>query len=111
MRIFGTFFIGWLPTEEQKHQSLLKLLRKIMSTQTEIAAQLVAAAQTIASLTAQITKVGTETDKLLAKIVELENNLPDNVSPQLEAAVDALKLQIQSLQTAAQSTDDKVPDA
>lgn len=111
MLIFGRFYIGWLSTGERKHQSLLKMLRKIMSTQTEIAAQLVTATNTIASLVAQITKIGTETDKLLTKITELENNLPDNASPELEAAVEALKLQLGSLQTATQSTDDKVPDA
>lgn len=57
------------------------------------------------SLTEQVTKIGVETAATLQKVADLEAALAnaDNVSPEVQAAFDALKAQVQK-------TDDLVPD-
>lgn len=70
-----------------------------MATQNELAQQLT-------DLASQISKIGTETSATLQKVADLEAALSnqDNVSPELQAAFDALKQQVQKV-------DDLVPDA
>lgn len=124
--LFGWIHIGSLPNEQQRHQALLKLIRKIMATEAEIIAQLneaneqLKAANTkIENTTVILVKVGTETDALKARITALEEQIAKgNVSPELVAAFEALKATataqsdaITSLQSAATTVDDKVPDA
>lgn len=70
-----------------------------MATQVELAAGL-------AQVTAQLVKIGTETATLLQKVADLESALGNAgaVTPELQAAFDALKAQVQVV-------DDLVPDA
>lgn len=60
----------------------------------------------INSLTAQVAKIGTETDTLLQKVTDLQTVIDsmNNPPPELTAAFDALKAQVQVV-------DDKVADA
>ncbi len=75
-----------------------RILEKIMATQTELVAQLTA-------VNDQLKKIGTETAGLLAKIDELKAVIAaGTVSPELQAAVDALTAQ-------AKVVDDLVADA
>lgn len=73
-------------------------LDKIMAEQSELAAQL-------QEVTAQVAKISTETAATLQKVTDLEAALDaaDDVSPEVQAAFDALKSQVQQL-------DDQVPD-
>ena len=73
---------------------------KTMATQEQLVADLTA-------LTAQVTKIGTETSTLLTKVADLEAALSASgaaVTPEVEAALAALKSQVQVV-------DDLVPDA
>jgi len=83
----------------RKVRKIGKSLETIMATQQELTAQITAA-------TEKLTKIGTETGTLLTKIEELKTALANagNVSPELQAAVDALAAQ-------AAVVDDLVPDA
>ena len=79
--------------------ALNEIKELIMATQTELAAD-------IANVTAQVAKIGTETAALLQKVTDLQTIIDSQggVSPELQAAVDALKAQITVV-------DDLVPDA
>ena len=93
---WGFRFAHSLATKED----LKNIERKIMATQEEVTAALVAAKQ-------QVDKIGTETRTLLTRITELLAqiaNQGDSVTPELQAAVDDLKAQLQVV-------DDLVPDA
>jgi hypothetical protein len=83
-----------------KHD-LKELEKKIMATQAELTTQL-------AATTAKVTKIGTETRTLLDKITALQtaiDNMPaGTVTPELQAAADALDAQVTVV-------DDLVPDA
>lgn len=70
----------------------------LMATQAELAQQLT-------DLGTQVQKIGTETQGLIAKIAVLEAAILANpVTAELQAAFDAVKLQVQAV-------DDAVPDA
>lgn len=72
-------------------------LDKIMATEAELAAQL-------QDNTAQIQKIGTETRSLLDKVQQLLDQIASaQVSPELQAAADGVKAQLQVV-------DDLVPD-
>jgi translation initiation factor IF-2 len=80
--------------------SLNEIKELIMSTQAEITDLLNAA-------TAQMQKVAVESAATLQKVADLEAviaSMGTNVSPELQAAVDALRVQVQLV-------DDLVPDA
>lgn len=79
--------------------SIHQKLEKIMSTQTEFAAQ-------VQAISTQVAKIGEESKITLQKVIDLEAALAnqDNVSPELQAAVDELKQQVQVV-------DDLVADA
>ena len=79
--------------------SLNEIKELIMATQAELAAD-------IATVTAQVTKIGTETTTLLQKVADLQVIIDSQggVSTELQAAVDALKAQITVV-------DNLVPDA
>jgi septal ring factor EnvC (AmiA/AmiB activator) len=78
---------------------LAKVERNIMATQAEVTAQLTATQ-------AQVAKIGVETRTLLEKITELQAAIDNqnNVSPELQAAADALAAQVKVV-------DDLVPDS
>jgi hypothetical protein len=77
---------------------LINTKELIMATQAEIAAGLTAAS-------AALTKIGQETTTTLDKVRALEEQINNgNVSPELQAAFDDLKAQVQRV-------DDMVPDA
>ena len=69
---------------------LFRLLEKIMTTQAELAA-------TLATVSTQVAKIGTETQGLIDKVAALEAALASagEVSAEVQAAVDALKAQVQ----------------
>lgn len=78
---------------------IIRKLEKIMATQAELA-------QTLADVSAQVAKIGTETSATLQKVADLEAALASagEVSAEVQAAVDALKAQVQVV-------DDLVADA
>jgi len=80
--------------------SLNEIKELIMSTQAEVTELLNAA-------TTQLQKIGTESAATLQKVLDLEAviaSMGTNVTPELQAAVDALRAQVQLV-------DDLVPDA
>jgi predicted transcriptional regulator len=76
-----------------------KRLEKVLMNQAELAAQLT-------EIGAQIAKIGEESAATLLKVTELEEALENagDVTPEVQAAFDALKAQVQVV-------DDLVPDA
>lgn len=76
-----------------------RMLEKLMTTQAELA-------QTLADVSSQVAKIGTETQATLDKVAALEAALAaaGSVSAEVQAAVDALKAQVQVV-------DDLVADA
>lgn len=62
--------------------------------------------QGLTDLKEQVSKIGVESSKTLEKVAELQAVIDGmgNVSPELQAAFDALKAQVQV-------TDDLIPDA
>lgn len=86
-----------LQEDNDRFTLLNSKLEKIMATQAELITQ-------INNINQQLTKVGQETSTLLTKIDELKQVIAAGpVSPELQAAVDALAHQ-------AQVIDDLVPD-
>lgn len=85
----------WLSLELEK---INVKLTKIMAKQSEMATEMVA-------LTAQVKKIGEESTKTLAVVDELQKVIDglDNVTPELQAAFDALKVQVTAV-------DDLIPD-
>lgn len=77
---------------------LIKKVDIIMATQAEMVASL-------AQVKVQVTKIGTETGTLIQKVSDLEAVIASGglATPELTAAVDALKAQVQVV-------DDLVPD-
>ncbi len=84
---------------DRKLNTLIWQGRKLMATQAELAEQ-------VKKIGDSITKIGTETTTLLAKIDELNAIITNGpaVTPELQAAVDAVAAQ-------AKVVDDLVPDA
>lgn len=101
MRNFRPLFSLLPATRRQLLELKLILINAqelIMATQAEIAAGLTAAS-------AALTKIGQETSTTLDKVRALEEEINNgNVSPELQAAFDDLKVQVQRV-------DDMVPDA
>jgi septal ring factor EnvC (AmiA/AmiB activator) len=98
-----TMGIIYMTLRRSKHEnSVLSLIHenqlKIMATQAELAAQLT-------TLGTQVQKIGQETSTLVQKVADLEEalNNQDDVSPELQAAFDGLKSQVQVV-------DDQVAD-
>lgn len=83
----------------KNHNSTNLKLNKIMSKQSDLAADM-------ATITAQVAKIGQESTATLQKVADLEAALAnqDNVSPELQTAFDALKAQVTVV-------DDLIPDA
>lgn len=117
----GRLHLGRLPDAQQRHNRLLRELKRIMSTQAEIVAELKSANdklkasnERLSSINATVLKIGTETDRLKEQI----DNLPlEGAPPELAAAVDELKATseaqsalIDTLQTSATAGDEKVAD-
>lgn len=110
--LFGRIHLGRLPDEQQRHQALLKLLRKIMATAEELIADINAVKDKLTAANTKLTKIGTETDGLLAKIKELEDAIAaGNVPQSVVDAFNSVKEQAGTIETALQAQDDKVPDA
>lgn len=88
----------------------IKLLKQIMATQNEIAEQLLEVKATLAAVGVEVDKVSSETSTLQAKIVELEKVITDGaVSPELQAAFDAVKEQAGVVAAKVKAADDQVP--
>ena len=94
--VLSTFMLMKLGT---KLNQVIERLKSMAQTQTELAAQLKAS-------TDQVAKIGGETRTLLTKVQELLDQLATQtgVTPELQAAADDLKAQLQIV-------DDLVPDA
>lgn len=94
-------------------QDLKKLMRKIMANQAEIVAQLKGANQKLAATTTQLVKVGTETDSLQQKIVELQAIIDagGTIGQDLIDAANEVSASADAVSAAAKGVDDKVPDA
>lgn len=94
-------FFRWLAGTDRVLTALNHLSRKvdrIMATQAQIAAELT-------TLKDQLVKVGNETTTLIQKVADLEAAIANGpVTPELQAAFDAVKAQVQAV-------DDLVPDA
>lgn len=88
----------WFHDDPATHLILTKL-EKMMATQAELAASL-------AAVSAQVSKIGTESSATLQKVADLEAALAaaGNTTPEVDAALAALKAQVQVV-------DDLVPDA
>lgn len=85
-------------TELSKINELNNQLKTIMSTQSEMAAEM-------ATITAQVAKIGEESKATLQKVADLEAALGNQtgVTPALQSAFDALKAQVTVV-------DDLIPD-
>ena len=82
----------------RKLAKLTKAVENLQMTQQEMAAKLT-------TVSDQLTKIGTETTKLLADVADLKTQLTNGpVTPELQAAFDKVAAQ-------AQTVDDLVPDA
>lgn len=83
-----------------------------MATQKEIAEQLTAVKDQLTAVGVEVDKVAGETDTLLAKIKELQEIIDaGSVTPELQAAFDAVKAQAGVVADKVKAADDKVPDA
>ena len=97
--IFYILGIGGLLCILNKANQINRKINKMAESQIQLADDL-------NKLSDQIKKIGTETSATLQKVSDLEAALASagNVTPEVQAALDALKVQ-------AQATDDLVPDA
>lgn len=88
------------------HKSQLSKLNELDNQLKEIMAKQSDLAQEMATITAQVAKIGEESKATLQKVADLEAALAsqDNVTPELQAAFDALKSQVTVV-------DDLIPDA
>jgi hypothetical protein len=88
----------WVHDDPATHLILTKL-ETLMASQAELAASL-------ATVSAQVAKIGTETSSLVARVTDLEAALAaaGNTTPEVDAALEALKAQVQVV-------DDLVADA
>ena len=90
------------PCSSKTLKRILSRLENLMATQSELATQM-------ATVTAVVQKVGTESAATLALVTALQKQIANllanggNVTPELQAAVDALAAQIKVV-------DDLVPD-
>ena len=102
--MFDTF-LKFLFRGSIRHRALLASLHRIESNQNIIMASQTEAAAQIRALTAQIQKISAESSTTLQKVTDLQAVIDagTGVSPELQAAVDELKAQIQVV-------DDLVPD-
>jgi hypothetical protein len=84
-----------------------------MATQQELAEQLGAVTSQLTEIGTGVDKVSTETATLLVKVAELEALLAAGntvtVSPELQAAFDAVKAQADVVATKVKAVDDQVP--
>jgi chromosome segregation ATPase len=108
----GWIHLGRLPTDQQRHQSLLNELKQIMKTAQELAAEIDALTVRAQQDTARLQKIGAETEKLLKTIQDLKDVIANNtgVPPEVEAAFARLNEQYGALATVIAADDDKVPD-
>ena len=83
-----------------------------MATTEEMIADINSVKEKLTAASAKLTKIGTETDSLQAKIKELEDAIAaGNVPQSVVDAFNGVKEQAGLLETALQAQDDKVPDA
>jgi methylaspartate ammonia-lyase len=87
----------------------LKLLKQFILNQEQIMATQAELAQSLTDLTTQVNKIGDESKATLQKVTDLETALANSasagqvVSPEVQAAFDALKASVQAV-------DDLVPN-
>jgi uncharacterized protein YoxC len=88
-----------IPASKRDVRELQRKVEMQMTTQAELV-------ETVAAVQEQVAKIGTETSGLIDKVAELEAIIEaeGNASPELVAAVEALKAQVQVV-------DDLVADA
>jgi uncharacterized phage infection (PIP) family protein YhgE len=87
-------------------------MRIIMANQAELAKQLTDATTAVGKIGDGVTKIGTETKTLIQKVADLTAALANqqNVTPELQAAADALTAQVTVVDDTVKATDDLVPD-
>jgi hypothetical protein len=90
--------------EDDRFSEILGTLESIMADQ----AKLADVPAILDDISNEVTKIGTETDGLLAKIAELLANPPTD--PQQAALVQAIFDKANAIKTSLQAVDDKVPD-
>lgn len=116
--LLGVIYIaiyGWFKPQPQtkcKPKDLKKLIHKLMATQEELVVQLQGIKQNLVDIGTAVEKVGSETDKNLLLIKDLQDALNNqaNASQELVDAVAAVSNQSIVLKTGVQIVDDKVPD-
>lgn len=113
--LFLILLIVLLTYRELRKQNIgFTHLRKIMADSQQVIAQALNDANAkIVTLTAQVGKIGTETAGLQSTVAALQAQIANGqeVSPELQAASDAVTASLTSLSNAVQGVDDEVPDA
>lgn len=102
-------------SEEQTallHQILAKETR-IMATQAELLASLTDLNSTVQGIGAGVDKVGTETQTLVQKVADLEAAIANagGTTPEVDAALAAVKESADAVASKVKAVDDLVPDA
>lgn len=107
-RFIHALFAPWLfpsATLAADLRSLSRKVDRIMATQAEMAAQITALKDQVAKVGTEIAGVQTAVTTLQTRVAELEAIIAAaTVTPELQAAFDALKAQVQTV-------DDAIPDA
>ena len=110
MKNFWRSLWGWLATKEE----LRAVEKRLVMNDKELAAGIKAQTDIIAIATAQVAKVGAETDDLKQRVADLEaaiENHQEEVAPEVADAFEALKAQTTAVSIAINAVDLKVPDA
>jgi len=91
-------------------QLLNKKINTIMINQKAAADALNAVSDKLDNVTTGVTKIGGETTALLAEVDELKQAAGDNVSPELQAAIEKVSTRADSLAARVKEVDDLVAD-
>jgi chromosome segregation ATPase len=102
-----------LATKDDLRKLFEQFERKIMPTQAEIVVLVNQCNEALTDVATEVSKVAAETDGLQERIADLEAavNNQNEASPELVAAVTALKAQAIVVADGVKAVDDKVPDA
>jgi|GEM_PF-5622404 len=105
--------VGDVEKLSRKIDFLTQKANQIMSTQTEAAELLNATVAKLDAVAVEVDKIGTETDGLQKEIQDLKDaaGSQGNITPELQAAIDAIAARGESLAAKVAAVDAKVPDA